>query len=174
MGYAALKIDMRKAYNRVEWEFVKGVMHKLGFSSKWIDWVALFMEMVKYKFLVSGKEIGPIIPKRGLRQGDPISPYLFLMCAEGLSAIIKRKVISGEIHGCKIAQRAPIISHLFFVNDCYLFFRATIEEARIIKDCLTAYERATGQQVNFQKSNIHFSRNTKREDVDMVSQSLRV
>lgn len=67
---------------------------------------------------------------------------------------------AGELHGCKIAQRAPIISHLFFADDCYLFFRANMEEARCIKKCLYLYEKATGRQVNFQKLSIHFSRNT--------------
>lgn len=173
-GYAALKIDMSKAYDSVEWAFLQEIMQKMGFSSKWIDWISLFMKIVKYNFLASCKEVGPIIPTRGLRQGDPISHYLFLLCAEGLSAIIKTKMTTGALHGCKIAQRAPIISHLFFADDCYLFFRATIEEAQCIQHCLFLYEKTTGQQVNFQKSNIHFSRNTLRSVMESVSQFLQV
>lgn len=66
------------------------------------------MSTVKYNFIVSGHEVGPIVPNRGLRQGDPISPYLFLLCAEGLSALIQKKQASGALHGCKIANSAPI------------------------------------------------------------------
>lgn len=72
IGYSALKIDMSKDYDRVEWEFVLGVMRKLGFAEKWIEWVRVCMSTVSYRFLISGNEVGPITPSRGLRQSDPI------------------------------------------------------------------------------------------------------
>lgn len=109
----------------------------------------MYMSSVSYRFLVSGNEVGPITHSRGLRQGDPISPYLFLLCAEGLSALIHKKQVLGAIHSCKIANGAPIVTHLFFTDDCYLFFRATVQEAESIKECLVLYERASGQQINF-------------------------
>lgn len=173
-GYAAMKIDMSKAYDRVEWSFITGIMNKMEFSSKWIDWIHMCMSTVKYKFLVSGQEVGPIVPSRGLRQGDPISPYLFLLCAEGLSSLIRKNQASGALHGCKIANSAPIVTHLFFADDSYLFFRATVTEAQCIKECLSLYEKATGQQINFQKSSISFSRNTERANMEEISQQLQV
>lgn len=165
---------MSKAYDRVEWEFIRSIMRKMGFDGKWIDWISLFMSTVKYNFLISGKEVDSIIPSRGLRRGDPISPYLFLLCAERLSTLIQRKQDSRALHGCKIANRAPIISHLFFADDCYLFLRATLDEARCIKECLNLYEIASGQQVNFQKSSVHFSRNVLSPVTELVSQILQV
>lgn len=74
VGYAALKIDTSEAYDMVEWKFISKGTEKMGFSGKWIDWISLFIKTVKYNFLISGKEAGPIIPRCGLRQGDPISP----------------------------------------------------------------------------------------------------
>ncbi|XP_074342591.1 uncharacterized protein LOC141680198 [Apium graveolens] len=74
----------------------------------------------------------------------------------------------------RIARNAPTISHLFFTDDDYLFFRATVEEAQCIKGCLKQYEKAAGQQVNFQKSSIHFSNNTTSSMVEAVSQNLQV
>lgn len=103
MGYSALKMDMSKAYDRVQWSFILAIMQKMGFADKWIIWIRLCMSTVQYNFLVSGNEVGPITPSRGLRQGDPISPYLFLLCAEGLSTLLQKKQASGAIHGCKIA-----------------------------------------------------------------------
>lgn len=99
-----------------------------------------------------GKKFGSINPECGLRQGDPLSPYLFILCAEGLSASLQLKENQGAIHGCRIARRAPIISHLFFADDSYLVFRAEVMEASTIKRCLKDYEDASGQMVNFQKS----------------------
>lgn len=87
-GYSALKIDMSKAYDRLEWKFVLEIMKKLGFPQKWIDWIFLSMSTMKYTFIVSSHEVGPVWPKRGPLQGDPISLYMFLLCAEGLTSLI--------------------------------------------------------------------------------------
>lgn len=146
----------------------------MGFAEKWVNWIRICISTVTYNFLLSGNEIGPITPSRGLRQGDPISLYLFLLCAEGLTTLINRNQIIGGIHGCKIVNGAPIVTHLFFADDCYLFFRATISEDESIKECLILYERASGQQVNFQKSSIYFSSNTTPPIMQAVSQVLQV
>lgn len=146
----------------------------MGFSQQWVDWIYLCMSTVKYTFAVSGHEVGPIVPQRGLRQGDPISPYLFLLCAEGLSSLIQKSQARGDLHGCKIANSPPILSHLFFAYDCYLFFRATLTEAQCIKNCLCTYEKATCQQVNFHKSSICFSTNTNDTAKNAISQLLQV
>lgn len=95
-----------------------------------------------------------------MRQGDPISPYIYIMCAEGLSSIIRRNEDMGLIHGCTIARGAPTISHLLFADDCYLFFRATKTEADVVKRILRRYENISGQKINYAKSSITFSSNT--------------
>ena len=73
-------------------------MLKLGFDNRWVDLMMLCVSTVCYNVLVHGREVGPIIPKRGLRQGDPLSPYLFILCAEGLSSSIKRAESEGLLH----------------------------------------------------------------------------
>lgn len=129
---------------------------------------------VSYSFIHHGQEFGSVCPTRGIRQGDPISPYIYIMCAEGLSAMIRRNENAGLIHGCTIARGAPTISHLLFADDCYFFFRAVETEANVMKRILNRYEEMSGQVVNFDKSTVVFSPNTKGEDREKVCAQLGV
>lgn len=88
-GWAALKLDMAKAYDRMEWSFLEGTLVALGFDSRWVDLIRLCVPTVKYNILVNGDSVGSVIPTRGIRQGDPLSPYLFIICAEVLSLLLQ-------------------------------------------------------------------------------------
>ena len=90
-GTAALKIDMSKVYDRVEWNFLKLMMLRMGFDEGWVELVMMCVSTVSYKVIRNGVEVGPIVPSRGLRQGDSLSPYLFIICAEGLSSLIRNR-----------------------------------------------------------------------------------
>ncbi|KAH9708700.1 reverse transcriptase domain-containing protein [Citrus sinensis] len=160
-GIAALKIDMSKAYDRIEWGFLKAMMLKLGFAARWVELILLCVSTVTYKVIQGNKEVGPIVPSRGLRQGDPLSPYLFIICAEGLSSLLRKQERAGLMHGVRVARGAPIVTHLFFVDDCFLFFHANEQEARIIKQLLASYGAASGQVVNYNKSSISYSANVR-------------
>lgn len=91
-GSMALKLDLNKAYDRVEWKFLGDVLTKMGFSARWKQLIIKCVSTVRYEIVNSGRKMGPIIPTRGIRQGDPLSPYLFLVCAEGFSALINKYV----------------------------------------------------------------------------------
>ena len=87
-GHMAVKLDINKAYDRVEWEFLRRIMLEIGLQNQWVH---LAMETVctaSYSILINGKPISFITPSHGIKQGDPVSPYLFLLCAEGLSSFI--------------------------------------------------------------------------------------
>ncbi|XP_019163599.1 PREDICTED: uncharacterized protein LOC109159940 [Ipomoea nil] len=131
-------------------------------------------QSVWYRVLVNGKPTKEIVPTRGLRQGDPLSPYLFIICAEGLSLLLQDSQAKGLLHGCRVARGAPSISHLVFADDSLLFFKANLQEALEVKRCLGIYEAFSGQAVNFQKSSITFSRNTQVEVRYLVANSLGV
>lgn len=112
-----------------------------------------------------------ICPGRGLRQGDPLSPYLFILCDEGLSSLINEKNRRGILHGSRACRRGPAVSHLLFANNGLLFCRATSHECTELKSTLDLYERASGQAINFGKSEIFFSKNVspeRREEVKTI------
>jgi len=101
-GFMALKLDMSKAYDRVEWCFLEKILLKMGFQESWVAMIMECITTVTYSILVNGEPKGLITPTRGLRQGDPLSPYLFLFCAEGLNAILNQASENGDIHGFSI------------------------------------------------------------------------
>lgn len=159
-GMVGLKLDVSKAYDRLEWGFLDAMMRKFGFSNVWRERVMACVRSVSYSFIQDGEIFGDVQPQRGIRQGDPISPYLYILCAEGLSAMLRRHEEVGLIHGCVIARGAPSISHLLFADDCYLFFKATEAEATTVKNLSGRYERVSRQAINYIKSNVCFSPNT--------------
>lgn len=132
----ALKIHISKAYDRIDWNFLKGVMGKLGFNNVWTQWIMMCVESVVYQVQVNNELVGPIFPSRGLRQEDPLSPYLFILFAEGLTTLIKDAQMRGDLHGITICRGAPMVSHLLLADDCFLFFRANDKETDTTKSIL--------------------------------------
>jgi hypothetical protein len=112
---------MTKAYDRVEWGYLEGVLLKLGFNSRWVKSVMRCVTNVKYAIKVNGDLTESFIPTRGIRQGDPISPYLFLLCAEGLSCLLQQKETTGELRGIRNGKNGPP-SPLFYshMTVCFL------------------------------------------------------
>lgn len=129
---------------------------------------------VSYSFILNGEPRGLISPSRGLRQGDAISPYLFLICMEVLSRLITNAEAFGKIHGLKICKRAPSISHLFFANDSLIFFKANEDDCATLKDIFISYKKASGQKINFDKSRVSFSKNISLHQQESLASVLNV
>ncbi|XP_050277977.1 uncharacterized protein LOC126719473 [Quercus robur] len=106
-GFMAIKLDMSKAYDRVEWPYLEAVMRKMGFNNKWIKLLMLCVTTISYSILVNGEPKGLIHPSRGIRQGDPISPFLFLLCTEGLHGLISKAASQGDIRGYSLCRNSP-------------------------------------------------------------------
>ena len=103
-------------------------MGRMRFHTKWINIIMQCLSSVTYSIQINGVPQGQITPTRGLRQGDLLSPYLFLPCAGDLSSLIKKAVMEDRIHGISIYRRGPQLSHLFFADDSLLFCQATTRE----------------------------------------------
>jgi len=125
----ALKIDISKAFDNVSWSYMQVILFKLGFGSQWVTWMMMCISTVEYHVIFNGYRIGPITPTRVIRQECPLSPYLYIICAEELSVIIKNHELRGKIHGTCICRTASSVSHLLFADDSFLFCKATISEA---------------------------------------------
>ena len=149
-------------------------MAKLGFPDAWIERVMTYVSTPSYSVCINGKAFGNITPSRGLRQGEPLSPYLFLLCAEGFTALLAKVEAEGRIHGAAIRRSTLTISHLLFADDSLLFCRATYEEVRCISDILQLYAASSGQCINFEKSSVYFSSNTMGLQREAIKSELGV
>ena len=156
-SFMAAKLDMSKAFDRVEWIFIEKVMRKMGFNEGWINLVMKCISSVSYLVIINDMTHGNIVPTRGLRQGDSLSLYLFLLCAEGFSALIHDATRTKQLNGTSIYRGAPKIIHLFFANGSLLFCRANGDECNKLKEILGIYEFASGPKINTDKSFIFFS-----------------
>ncbi|GMI73050.1 hypothetical protein HRI_000974300 [Hibiscus trionum] len=170
-GFLTAKLDMFKAYDRVEWNFLHSMMTKMGFDEGWISILMDCISTVSYSVILNGS-IGDFFhPSRGLRQGDPISPYLFLICGEGLSSLLRQQ--SSGI-GYKIARGAPSVTYLFFADDSVIFAEASTRGASVLRDVLTDYEMCSGQCINYEKSGLFFSANVGEDTRQDVARILRI
>ncbi|KAL9676306.1 hypothetical protein QQ045_004520 [Rhodiola kirilowii] len=136
-------------------------MLAMGFATDWVKRITRCVSSVEYRVKINDRVSEKIIPSRGLRQGDPISPYLFLICAEWLTYAIKRCQELGYMRGVRICRGAPIITHLMFADDCILFLKASRDVIPYVSSLLKSYEEISGQKVNLMKSEVVCSKNVQ-------------
>ena len=130
IGQVATKLDMSRAYDQVEWGYLQRVMEKMGFHAKWVQLIMACITTTHFSVLVNGNPTSYILSSRGLRQGDPLSPYLFLFCVEGPTALLKKVETDAIIRGVVASRGGPGISHLLFADDSLLFCHASVEECQ--------------------------------------------
>ncbi|KAK2657967.1 hypothetical protein Ddye_011019 [Dipteronia dyeriana] len=170
-GSVALKLDMSKAYDRVKWGFLERIMMKLGL---WMRCVMGCVNSVSYSFLINGNVCVFVRPSRGLRLGDPMSPYLYLLVTEGLSNLLRVAMEQGVCRGFRCDRSGPVISHLFFAYDSLLFTGASAKDCLAIRNILGVYSRASGQQVNFEKSSMCVSKGVSSSVGDRLARLIGV
>lgn len=132
----AMKIDMNKAYDRVNWLFLIKILKAYGFPDSWIQMIHQCISTVTYRILINGAASKPFQPSCGLRQGDPLSPYLFLFYMDILSRMTSLAVDIKSFQGIKCHRQSPRISHLFFADDAMFFFKVKDNACIALKSLL--------------------------------------
>ncbi|BBN68640.1 RNA-binding protein [Prunus dulcis] len=129
-----LKLDMNKAYDRIEWDFVQA-----GFACDWVQLVMECISLVRFLVLLYGRSGTSFKPSRGIRQGDPISPYFFILVSDVLSSMLNKAVEKGLVQCMKFSGDGPILSHFIFAHDSILFLKATEKNCTTADCILRAY-----------------------------------
>ena len=149
----------KKAFDSIEWEFLLKILELLGFHPTWVQWIRQCITTSSFSILLDGAPYGKFSPSRGLRQGNPLSHFPFILGSEIMSKLIDKEENLGFLHTIKMAKACPPISHLLFADDVMIFSRANANEARVILRCLSTYSSWLGQHINMSKFAIFFSRN---------------
>ena len=145
----------------------------MGFGDTW----NLMMQCIfkaTYSVLINGEPHGHITPTTGLHQGDPLSPYLFLLCTKGFHGLLRKVEENGDIRGVSICRSAPKLTHLLFADDSLIFCKAKINDCEMLLEILATYERASRQQINKDKTTLFFSKSTSQQMQASIQEALGV
>lgn len=173
-GFMAIKIDFEKAYDRLNWQFIRDTLLQMNIPILLIDIIMECVTSAKLQVLWNGEPSQCFTPSRGVRQGDPLSPYLFVMCMERLFQTIEEAIIEKKWKPIRASRDGPLLSNLFFADDIILFAEASLDQAQIIHDCLMRFCKASGQKVSLEKSRIYFSANVDDETKSVLCNALNM
>jgi hypothetical protein len=155
-GRMIIQLDLAKAYDKISCYYIDKTLEDFGFDQHWINWIVTLVSMKRYSLLINGsldKTFGPSI---GIRQGDPLSPFLFILMMEGLSRSIKCATVAGEIKGIKPFEKCPTSTHQQFVDDSLLHGTPMVKEEKDFKIMLEDFVEASRVEINHSKSMIYF------------------
>ena len=172
-GYMAIKVDLEKAYDRLEWSFIHQVLIAFRFPQNLIKLIMSCITSSKVSILFNGSALDPFAPSRGIRQGDPLSPYLFILCMEYLGHLIEKKCVEGVWKPLKASRNNIGISHLLFADDIIMFAKVDKETCEV-SEVLCNFCKEFGQKISLEKSRIYFSPNVDLEVRDEVCERLYI
>jgi hypothetical protein len=146
------KVDFEKAYDSVDWGFLEYMLRRFGFCEKWIEWMRACVFAGSMSILVNGSPTREIDIQRGLKQGDPLAPFLFLLVAEGLGGAIRKAVEVGCFKGFMLGSGGLTVSHLQYADDTLCIGEASVQNLWTLKAILRGFEMVSGLKINFWKS----------------------
>ncbi|GKV42304.1 hypothetical protein SLEP1_g49718 [Rubroshorea leprosula] len=148
------KVDFEKAYDKVSWDFVDYMLMRTGFTATWRKWIKECFQSSMISILVNGSPTKQFSVNKGIRQGDPLSPFLFLLVAEGLNGLMQSALDKDLYKGVRIGNGNVVVSHLQFADDTIFFGEASEENIQAIKCIMRTFELASGLKINFGKSQL--------------------
>ena len=151
-----IKLDLSKAYDRLSWKSLETVLKAFGFYDRWVKWVLSMISTPNFSILLNGAPTSMFNATRGLRQGDPLSPFLFIIAAEGLGRYFKKELRERKIQGLRLWGNQTTVTHQKFVDDIMIYCRATLKEVKRIRKILEIFMEAAGMEVNNEKSRTFF------------------
>ncbi|XP_057747786.1 uncharacterized protein LOC130966983 [Arachis stenosperma] len=173
-GFMAIKIDFEKAYDRLNWAFIMDTLKDAGIPDNIIKVISYCISTTFMNILWNGSPSETFRPTRGIRQGDPLSPYIFVLCIERLSHLINKLIHEKQWEPIMLSRGGPKISHLCFADDLVLFAKADMKQVQIIKNALSLFCGCSGQKVNLGKSCVFFSSNVNHNTRHHLSQELGI
>ncbi|KAJ4787969.1 RNA-directed DNA polymerase (reverse transcriptase)-related family protein [Rhynchospora pubera] len=168
-----LKADITKAFDKLDWEFLRYAMLTLNVPTKIVDLMLYSFKNAKVTIQINGTGDGFIKPTRGLRQGCPMSPYCFIMVMEMLTRKLKQAQSMGHIQGVKLAQTCPILTHVIYADDLILLGNATGDEVQQMSNIMENFANVSGLMINPVKSKLWFSKKCSDQAMQSVKDGLR-
>lgn len=154
------KVDLEKAYEKLRWSFIEETLQKFGMQCGLINLIMSCLQETSVVVIWNGSICDSFQPTRGVRQGCPLSPYIFVMCMEQLAGMIDEKVQDRSWTSIRVSRRGIGLSHLFYVDGLILMGEAFVVQTRVIVQCLQVFSEASGEVINPEKSKLFFLKNT--------------
>jgi len=150
-----MKLDLKKAYDNIDWEYLRLTLLTVGFGVQLTDWIMCCVSSLIFAVLINGEAMYYFKSGRGLCQGCPLSPYLFIMIMEGLSLMFKKSISEGKITSIKVSKLIKIV-HILFVDDVLIMSKENLSEWKEITDILQVFCLVTGMCINNSKTIVHY------------------
>lgn len=151
-----IKLDLSKAYDRLSWNYLETILKAFGFCDRWVKWVLSMISTPNFSILLNEAPSTTFNATRGLRQGDPLSPFLFIITAEGLGRYFKKELRERNIQGLRLWGNQTTVTHQQFVDDIMIYCKASMKEVRRIKKILEVFMEGSRIEVNNEKSRNFF------------------
>ena len=165
-----LKLDFHKAFDTISWECIQLTLQHRGFDSRWVNWMQAILSSGKAQILVNGIAGEQIIYRRGVRQGDPLSPFLFILVADILQKLLQHAHSNGLIlHPLDIQETTPMLQ---YADDTLILLKGIVQQAMVLKELLDSFEIFSGLKINYHKSTlvpIHMS----QQDATLAATALQ-